>query len=162
MLNVVNGLLRSCKPVVVATALVAVLGVTGTAYSAKLITGLDVKDGSLTSADFSKSAANALRGTKGARGVSGQRGAVGAVGATGATGATGLSALGAQGAQGNQGVQGNTGSTGSTGSAGATGPQGISGTAEGAVCTVPGPLHGTIHWSNVGGTTWTMGCNNAA
>ena len=39
----------------VVTALVAVLGITGTAYGAKLITGLDVRDGSLTSVDLSKS-----------------------------------------------------------------------------------------------------------
>ena len=45
MLINLKGLLRSSKPVMVVTALVAVLGITGTAYGAKLITGSDIKDG---------------------------------------------------------------------------------------------------------------------
>ena len=48
MFKNLTGLLRSSKPVMVMTAFVAVLGITGTAYGAKLITGLDIKDGSIT------------------------------------------------------------------------------------------------------------------
>ena len=63
-----KGLLCSSKPVMVVTALVAVLGITGTAYGAKLITGLDIKDGSITTVDLAKGTQNSLQGDKGDKG----------------------------------------------------------------------------------------------
>ena len=176
-----RGLLGSSKPVMLMTALVAILGITGTAYGAKLITGLDIRDGSITAVDLSKGAQATLRGDtggkgdkglKGAKGDEGDLGRTGATGAVGATGATGnQGAVGAQGAQGSQGPQGTQGSQGSVGNTGAAstvaGPPGSPGgtggvgpagpgTTQGSVCTVPGGLTGTIHWSNPGGSTWTM------
>ena len=54
VLKLSKRLLCSSKPVMVVTALVAVLGITGTAYGAKLITGLDIRDGSITTVDLAK------------------------------------------------------------------------------------------------------------
>ena len=65
MLKKSKALLCSSKPVMVVTALVAVLGITGTAYGAKLITGFDIKDGSITTVDLSKSTVAGLHGAKG-------------------------------------------------------------------------------------------------
>jgi hypothetical protein len=162
-----NGLLRSSKPLLVVTGLVAVLGITGTAYGAKLITGLDVKDGSLTTADLSKSAQASLHGSKGARGLKGVAGTPGRAGAFGHTGAQGpIGLTGLQGATGAIGtastVVGPRGLTGDTGAAstvvGPQGPIGPGGTTQGAVCTVPGGLHGTINWASLSASTWSMQC----
>jgi hypothetical protein len=106
-------------------ALVAIVAVViaaaGTATAATLITGADVKNGSLTGADvkngslsgsdvrnrslgisdISLSARNALHGQRGAAGSNGTAGAKGATGASGVTGSTGSSgATGATGAPG--------------------------------------------------------------
>ena len=62
VLKMPKRLLCSSKPVMVVTALVAVLGITGTAYGAKLITGLDIKDGSITTVDLAKGTQNSLQG----------------------------------------------------------------------------------------------------
>jgi hypothetical protein len=159
-----NGLLRSSKPLLVVTGLVAVLGITGTAYGAKLITGLDVKDGSLTTADLSKSAQASLHGSKGARGLKGVAGTPGRAGAFGHTGAQGpIGLTGLQGATGGIGtastVVGPRGLTGDTGAAStAVGPAGPNATTEGAPCTVPGPLTGHFHWTNLTGGAWSLGC----
>ena len=77
-------LLCSSKPVMVVTALVAVLGITGTAYGAKLITGLDIRDGSITTVDLAKGTQNSLQGDKGDKGSTGAKGAKGNAGAAGA------------------------------------------------------------------------------
>ena len=71
MFTTLRGLLRSSRPVMIMTALVAVLGITGTAYGAKLITGLDIRDGSITAVDLSKGAHHALEGDKGKEGQRG-------------------------------------------------------------------------------------------
>ena len=72
-----KGLLCSSKPVMVVTALVAVLGITGTAYGAKLITGLDIRDGSITTVDLVEGDAESLQGDKGDKGSTGAKGAKG-------------------------------------------------------------------------------------
>ena len=54
MLKMSQAAALQLQAVMVVTALVAVLGITGTAYGAKLITGLDIKDGSITTVDLSK------------------------------------------------------------------------------------------------------------
>jgi hypothetical protein len=181
-------LLHRFRPVVLVTAFVAVLGVTGTAYSARLITGLDVRDGSLTAADLSKTARASLHGLTGARGMKGVKGLVGARGHAGAAGARGLKgstgALGAQGApggfgqtgaQGPIGLQGVTGASGTASTVagpqgppgaaslvpGPQGPTGPGGTTEGASCTVSVGRTGTIHWVDSGsGTEYSLHCIN--
>jgi hypothetical protein len=179
-------LLGSSRPVVVASALVAVFGITGTAYSAKLITGLDVRDGSLTTADLSKGAQSSLHGAKGTRGAKGAKGVKGVIGAVGRRGVRGIAGVaGAQGinggygqtgAQGPIGLQGLTGSSGAastvagpqgpigtTGAAstvpGPQGPIGPGGTTEGAACTVAIGRTGIIHWVDAGsGTEYSLHC----
>ena len=176
-------LLCSSKPVMVVTALVAVLGITGTAYGAKLITGLDIKDGSITIVDLSKGTQNSLQGDKGAKGAKGNLGATGALvhAATPAmpvrkaTQATRVilarpalprrspvpaARLAPPARLVAAGATGTTGPTGATGAAGAAGAAGA-GANEGDPCTVPGPLTGHIHWSFVSGTTWTITCTGA-
>ncbi len=73
-------------PPFVIAALTARLVVGGTAGAAALITGADVKNGSLTLRDFKKSERKKLRGPRGRRGPAGPRGLTGATGATGAAG----------------------------------------------------------------------------
>jgi collagen type VII alpha len=127
-----KGLLCSSKPVMVVTALVAVLGISGTAYGAKLITGLDIRDGSITTVDLSKNARASLHGAKGAKGANGakgDKGAKGNAGTPGATGATGLTGLtGIAGEAGTTGVRGLTGTSGTNGIAGTNGTNGTAGT----------------------------------
>ena len=166
-----RGLLFSSRPVIAATALVAVLGITGTAYGAKLITGLDIKDGSITAVDLSKGAHGALKGDKGARGaigIGGSRGAKGTAGVVGVAGPLGpigaaSTAPGPQGLIGVTGNQGNPGPQGSIGAAstvqgpagvqGATGAQGSTGST-GAASTVQGP-------AGVQGATGAQGCRRS-
>lgn len=69
--------------------LVLALAVAGTATAAKLITGRDIKDGSIGLADFSKSAKKGLTGKAGAQGPAGPAGAAGSAGPAGATGPAG-------------------------------------------------------------------------
>jgi hypothetical protein len=60
-----------------------------TATTAVVITGAQIKDGSIQVKDLSRKARIALRGQRGPRGFAGLDGAPGATGATGATGARG-------------------------------------------------------------------------
>jgi Collagen triple helix repeat (20 copies) len=121
-----RGLLRSSKPVMLMTGLAAVLGISGTAYGAKLITGLDIRDGSITTVDLSKNTQAAFQGDKGDKGDKGHKGNKGIEGNDGAPGAHGIT-----GAIGLTGVRGLTGETGPTGPAGAdstvAGPDGATG-----------------------------------
>lgn len=119
-----KGLLCSSKPVMVVTALVAVLGISGTAYGAKLITGLDIRNGSITTVDLSKNARASLHGDKGAKGDKGSKGNAGTPGAPGATGLTGLTGI-----AGEAGVRGLTGTNGTNGIAGTNGTNGTNGSA---------------------------------
>lgn len=72
-------------------ALCIAIGIAGTAGAAKLITGRDVKDGSIGLADLSRRARAALRGATGPQGAQGPQGAAGANGASGAPGSPGTS-----------------------------------------------------------------------
>ena len=130
-----RGLLRSSKPVVLMTTLVAVLGISGTAYGAKLITGLDIRDGSITTVDLSKNTQAAFHGDKGDKGNKGNDGAPGAQGITGAIGLTGARGVTGDTGAGVQGAQGSVGLTGAIGPLGLTGLQGDAG----ADSTVAGP-----------------------
>jgi hypothetical protein len=94
----------------------------------RLITGADVKDGSLQAKDLSAAARKSLRGHAGSRGPAGPAGAAGGRGAAGAQGTPGLSgSQGTTGASGVTGLGGSTGSTGPTGTIGVTGPTGTFG-----------------------------------
>ncbi len=121
-----------------AVALAFILGLVvataGTATAAKLITGKQIKDGSISSKDLSKAVQKQLAktGAAGAQGPAGQPGANGANGGNGANGPPGANGLpGAKGPVGDTGPAGDdgpVGDTGPTGPAGTTGPQGPAGT----------------------------------
>ena len=105
-------------------ALLALLVATsGTAYAALVITGADVKNGSLRSADL----ANGARGVQ-SRDVK-----------DGSLGAVDLSAEALAGLKGNAGATGATGTTGPAGATGATGPIGAPGSTT-TYAAVAGPL----------------------
>ena len=111
-------------------ALLAGVAAVAVGSGSKLITGADIKDGSIDSrdlkpgsveshdirngtirvADLSAAAQKALRGERGDRGATGQTGATGAQGPPGPTGQTG-----AQGAAGPAGATGSQGPAGSLG-----------------------------------------------
>jgi hypothetical protein len=121
--SLITGLLRGSKPVLLVTAFVAVLGISGTAYAAKLVTGADIKDGSISTNDLSKKAKVSLKGDRGIKGNVGTKGNKGDRGSKGRLGMTG-----AQGVAGAAGVQGTAGVTGVQGAAGVPGVQGAAGT----------------------------------
>ena len=121
---------------IVAAAVVAVGG--GTATAAKLITGKDVKNGSLTGkdvrnkslgvSDLSAKARASLRGQAGLTGPTGPTGAAGAAGAKGDAGAMGPTGpQGEKGEKGEPGVQGEPGEQGIQGVQGEQGIQGVQG-----------------------------------
>lgn len=104
-----------------------VLAFVGTATAAKLISGQDIKDGTISGdklenntlgpSKFTKSAESALAGDDGRDGKDGKRGADGDAGPQGPQGAQGP-----QGPPGPQGPQGPAGPQGATGPAGTPGP----------------------------------------
>ena len=127
--------------VIVGVALV--LGITSVATGAapRLITGRDVKDHTLSSADLidrtiqnhdlSRPLVASLRGQQGPAGIPGATGATGPQGLKGDTGAKGekgdTGATGARGLTGAKGDKGDTGAPGPTGETGAQGPKGDQG-----------------------------------
>lgn len=116
-------------------ALFVALG--GTSYAAITVTGRNIKDGTVTSADVrdrSLRAHDFRRGElpAGAAGAKGETGPAGADGAPGPRGETG--ATGPRGDAGAGGPAGPTGATGPTGPAGPTGVQGDPGVGIGAAC----------------------------
>jgi hypothetical protein len=111
------------SPAMVVACIAVVLAMTGSAFAARaLITGADVKNGSLTRADLSK---RTLKSLKGKRGRPGRDGFVGARGPQGDTGPEG--ARGPAGPAGPQGPRGSVGDTGPQGPQGRTGPIGPDG-----------------------------------
>jgi hypothetical protein len=114
-------LLRAnASPSMVVACIAVILAMTGSAFAASaLITGADVKDGSLTRADLSGRTIRSLKGRRGPRGRNGQDGFVGPEGPQGSTGE--------RGPIGPQGIQGPAGPKGATGDTGRQGPQGIQG-----------------------------------
>lgn len=83
------------------------------------VTGTDIKDGSIVPDDMSTAAHNSLKGDTGPAGPQGDAGATGEKGATGAKGDTGDT--GATGPQGEQGPKGDTGPAGKDGSSATVG-----------------------------------------
>ncbi|HST42658.1 MAG TPA: hypothetical protein VLK58_24265 [Conexibacter sp.] len=106
-----------------------VFATTGTAFAAKeLITGRDIKNGSITTADLSRKTLRSLSGRRGPRGTNGSDGDPGFPGPTGPQGSTGerggTGPVGPVGPAGPTGLAGSTGQTGRAGRDGAPGPQG--------------------------------------
>lgn len=100
----------------IAVAAVALsIGVAGSAGAAKLITGSQIKDGSIGLKDLSKSARKSLQGKTGRTGASGPQGPQGTAGPQGLPGPQG--AQGQQGASGTAGINGSDGQPGQSGSA---------------------------------------------
>lgn len=107
----------------VGAAFALVIATAGTAGVQALITGAQIKDGTIESrdienrtigrVDIAAATLSSLRGARGPVGVRGPRGAVGPQGAAGAQGAAGPQ--GATGAQGPQGIPGTTGAPGADG-----------------------------------------------
>ncbi len=163
MLSTYRRLLRSSRPVMLMTALVAIFGITGTAVAARrLVTGADIKNGSITGVDLSRSTQDALRGKKGAVGASGTTGAGGARGENGGAGVGGAPGSagangkdGAAGTNGTNGAAGTNGNPGGAGSQGATGPSGPQGTTgiQGAA--------GTTGGQGIAGNTGTTGAQGS-
>jgi hypothetical protein len=117
----------------VVACIAVVLAMTGSAFAARaLITGADIKDGSITRADLSGRTVNSLKGKQGKRGAAGRDGFVGARGPQGDDGPAGPAGpagpTGPQGPRGDPGITGPRGPTGSTGLVGPRGAQGDPGT----------------------------------
>jgi hypothetical protein len=73
----------------VSVAAIVIAGPAGVASAKSLITGTDIKNGTIHSADLAPALVGKLKGQKGDAGPTGTTGATGAKGATGATGANG-------------------------------------------------------------------------
>jgi hypothetical protein len=84
--------------------LALVMATTGSAVAASLITGKQIKDGTIQTADISKKAQKTLKGKPGSRGLQGLQGVQGQKGDKGDAGAAG--AAGATGDKGDKGIPG--------------------------------------------------------
>lgn len=115
----------NASPSMIVACIAVVLAMTGSAIAAGLITGADIKDGSITRADLSGRTIRSLKGRRGPRGRDGQDGFVGPEGPQGSTGPQGPA--GPQGPTGPQGPRGTTGDTGARGPQGPEGRQGRTG-----------------------------------
>jgi hypothetical protein len=121
------------SPATVIACIAVVLALTGSAFAAKaLITGSDIKDGSITRADLSRGTVRSLKGRRGPAGAAGVDGFQGPQGPQGSTGPQGP--MGPAGPAGRDGARGPIGDTGPLGPRGAQGERGERG-ADGA----PGP-----------------------
>jgi Collagen triple helix repeat (20 copies) len=124
------------------------LATAGTATAARVITGKEIKNGSITEKDLAtalrqKLSVQVIEGPRGEAGATGARGEAGPAGPKGETGPAGAKgsdgapgpkgepgadgAPGAKGADGVPGAKGDTGATGATGASGSIGPIGPQG-----------------------------------
>ncbi len=96
------------KVIAVLGAVALTLLITTGAFAAnKMLTGANIKNGSIGVVDLSKSAKAALKGQPGEKGATGDKGETGATGLQGPAGAAGATgAAGAQGPKGQDGVSG--------------------------------------------------------
>lgn len=103
-----------------------VLAMAGSAFAARsLITGADIKDGSISRADLSRRTVQSLKGRRGPAGPAGPAGRDGAAGPAGPKGSTGPTGpVGPAGPAGPAGPRGDTGATGARGEQGEQGEQG--------------------------------------
>lgn len=113
----------NASPAMLVAFIAVVLAMTGSAFAARsLITGADIKDGSISRADLSS---RTVRSLKGKRGPAGRDGAVGPKGPQGGTGPAGpRGAVGPAGPAGPAGPRGDTGAPGPRGEQGDPGEQG--------------------------------------
>lgn len=110
----------NASPAMVLACIAVVLAMAGSAFAARsLITGADIKDGSISRADLSRSVVKSLKGKRGPAGPAGRDGSEGPQGSAGPAGPQG--AAGARGATGAPGPQGEQGEQGPPGSDGAPG-----------------------------------------
>ena len=111
------------SPAMVVACIAVVLTMTGSAFAARaLITGADIKNGSITRADLSGRTVRSVKGKRGPTGPAGRDGFAGPAGPQGSTGPEGP-----RGPAGPAGPQGQKGTTGDTGRIGPVGPQGEQG-----------------------------------
>lgn len=124
----------------IVACIAVVLTMTGSAFAARaLITGADIKNGSITRADLSGRTVRSLKGKRGKAGPAGRDGFAGPQGPQGSTGPQGdrgpagpigpagpKGTTGDTGRTGAQGIQGRTGDTGATGDTGPAGTPGQS------------------------------------
>jgi hypothetical protein len=138
------------SPAMIVACIAVVLAMTGSALAARdLITGADIKDGSITRADLSGRTISSLKGKRGPSGSAGRDGFAGPAGPQGSTGPQGdRGPAGPPGPQGDEGVRGDKGDKGDTGATGAQGPQGPQGD-PGAQGTAGQSMVGT---QNIGAT----------
>ena len=92
------------RKTIAACVAVALLCGAGTATAAKMITGQDIRDGSIAAKDLSSNAKRSLKGKTGPQGKAGPQGAPGMNGVNGKDGATGPA--GAKGEKGEKGPAG--------------------------------------------------------
>jgi hypothetical protein len=112
---------KRISPASVLALIVALFVVlTGTATAAKLITGAQIKNGSIGLVDLNAKAKKALKGQRGPVGATGPQGPAGAAGPVGPAGASG-----AKGAQGDPGEDGADGLDGEKGDKGDKGDPGV-------------------------------------
>jgi hypothetical protein len=104
-----------------------------------VLTGRDVRDGSIRSADLSAATRAGLMGAQGLPGLAGLSGAPGERGADGAAGPAGT-----RGTPGSEGAPGLAGPAGPTGPTGATGPSGLDGDTHLLGQSDGGPVSGAV------------------
>ena len=122
-------IMANVSPAMVVAFIAIVLAMTGSDLAARaLITGADIKDGSISRVDLSSRTVRSLKGKRGPAGPAGRDGATGPQGPKGSTGSAGPSGAvgpagprgdtGARGAQGDPGEQGDPGPPGNDGAPG--------------------------------------------
>jgi hypothetical protein len=118
------------SPAMIVAVIAVVFAMSGSAVAAKsLITGKDIKKGSITTQNLSKTTIKSLKGAEGATGPQGATGAQGPQGAPGVPGPVGpAGANGVNGENGAKGDKGDAGAKGGTGAKGEKGDQGAPGT----------------------------------
>jgi Collagen triple helix repeat (20 copies) len=114
------------SPAMIVAIVATVLALSGGAYAAgTMISGSQIKNGTIAAAKLSASAKKQLKGQKGATGSTGATGAQGPAGPKGDTGATGLTGpKGERGIPGTAAAQGEEGPEGPMGEEGPEGPAG--------------------------------------
>ncbi len=86
-------MLKFFTPSMIVSMIALTVALSGTAVAAKLITGAQIKDGSIGYVDISKTAKAKLLGSSGAQGLPGPAGAAGVAGAAGAAGGFNMSKI---------------------------------------------------------------------
>jgi hypothetical protein len=119
----------NASPAMVVAFIAVVLAMTGSAFAARsLITGADIKDGSISRADLSSRTVKSLKGKGGPAGPAGRDGSGGPAGPQGSTGPEGpRGPVGPAGPAGPAGPRGDTGARGPQGDLGDQGPPGNDG-----------------------------------